>query len=139
MKIIELTQPLSELSPSWGGSCGFCAEIKKDYDKMFRVQKVHMHAGIGTHMDAPSHRFAGEASIGEIALEELIVPAYVIDVRKKADADYEISVEDIQEFENVYGKILPASLVIGFTGWSRFWNDSARQWSGTRRAGRQCR
>lgn len=123
MRLIELTQVLSERAPSWGGSCGFCAEVKKDYDRMFRVQKVQMHAGIGTHMDAPSHRFSGAASIGEIPLEELIVPVYVMDVRSKADAHYEISCEDILEFEAQWGEIAPETLFIGFTGWSRFWTD----------------
>lgn len=58
-KVEDLTQPLSASVPTWNGSCGFCLEIKKDYDQMFRVQQVKMHAGVGTHMDAPSHRIQG--------------------------------------------------------------------------------
>ncbi|MES2345752.1 MAG: cyclase family protein [Chlamydiota bacterium] len=120
---IELTHPLSSHIPTWNGSCGFSAVIKKDYDKMFRVQKIEMHAGIGTHMDAPSHRFEGMGSIADIPLETLVVPACVIDVRKKAHADYEISLEDIKAYEHQHGKIPQKSLVLGFTGWSRFWNE----------------
>lgn len=121
--IIELTHLLSPAVPTWNGSCGFCLEIKKDYDKVFRVQQIKMHAGLGTHMDAPSHRFPGGMSIDEISLEKLIAPVCVVDVSKKADADYEISVEDIENYEGIYGKIASGSLVIGYTGWGHFWGD----------------
>lgn len=122
-KIIDLTHPLSLDVPTWSGSCGFCLEIKKDYEKIFRVQQIKMHAGIGTHMDAPSHRFQEGISIADIPLEQLIVPACVIDVSQKADPDYEISVEDIEHYEITYGTIPKHSLVIGYTGWDRFWTN----------------
>lgn len=119
--IIDLTHSLTESVPTWTGSCGFCLEIKRDYDQVFRVNQVKMHAGVGTHMDAPSHRFEGGHSIADIALEHLIVPVCVIDVSTKADADYEISLEDLEEYEKKYGKTPKNSLVIGYTGWERFW------------------
>lgn len=124
-ELIDLTQPLCPESPTWNGSCGFCLDIKKDYDKMFRVQQIKMHAGIGTHMDAPSHRFEGAASIADLSLENMFVPAYVIDVVAKAHGDYTISIEDVRTFEREHGKIQPKSLVLGYTGWSRFWTDTA--------------
>lgn len=119
---IDLTHPLNPHVPTWGGSCGFCLEIKKDYDKLFRVQQIKMHAGAGTHMDAPSHRFKEGHSIADIPLDQLFVEACKIDV-SEAHADYEISVEDIKKYENSYGTIPTKSLVIGFTNWDRFWND----------------
>ncbi len=121
LKIVDLTHPLSSDIPTWNGSCGFCLEIKKDYDQMFRVQQVKMHAGVGTHMDAPSHRIQGGLSIADIPVEQLIVPLCVIDVSKKAGPDYELSHQDILDHEAAYGVIPPDALVIGFTGWSRFW------------------
>lgn len=120
---VDLTHSLTFEIPTWNGSCGFCLEVKKDYDQMFCVQKIKMHAGIGTHMDAPSHRFEGAMSIGDISLENLIVPACVIDVSKKAHADYEVSVDDIQNYETEHGKIMKNSLVIAHTGWGVFWHD----------------
>lgn len=122
--IVDLTHKLNADVPTWNGSCGFCLEIKKDYDKVFRVQQLKMHAGVGTHMDAPAHRFAGGLSIADIALEQLVVPACLIDVSEKAHADYEISVEDVEHYEKKFGRIPKNSLVIGYTGWDRFWKDS---------------
>ena len=115
----DLTQPISRRAPTWNGSCGFCLEIKKDYDRTFRVQQMKMHAGVGTHMDAPSHRFEMGISIADIPLDQLLAPLCIIDVSKKADADYRISMEDVL----AYGTIPPNALIIGFTGWSRFWNN----------------
>lgn len=123
-KVVELTHLLNPEVPTWNGSCGFCLEIKKDYDQIFRVQQMKMHAGVGTHMDAPSHRIQGGFSIADIPLEKFIVPACVIDVSAKADADYEVSIEDLDEYEKKYGQIPPGCLVIAYTGWSRFWSDS---------------
>jgi kynurenine formamidase len=124
-KIVDLTHPLSPNIPTWSGSCGFCLEIKKDYDRVFRVQQIKMHAGVGTHMDAPSHRIQGGLSIAEIPIEQFIVPACVIDVSERAGADYEISVEDVEKYERTYGIIPKDALVIGYTGWDRFWSDAA--------------
>ncbi|MDP1607818.1 MAG: cyclase family protein [Chlamydiales bacterium] len=121
---IDLTHPLSPNVPTWNGSCGFCLEIKKDYSDMFRVQQIKMHAGVGTHMDAASHRFQGGKSIADIPLKQLLfTPIHVIDVSQKAHADYEISVSDMEEYEKTYGSIPENALVIGFTGWHRFWQD----------------
>lgn len=121
--IIDLTHVLSSDIPTWNGSCGFIPEVKMDYDQHFRVQQIKMHAGVGTHMDAPSHRFEGAPSISDIPLQQLIVPACVIDVSAKATADYEISEEDVRRYEAAYGVIPQNSLVIGYTGWDRFWPD----------------
>jgi len=122
-RVVDLTQLLDPHVPTWNGSCGFCLEIKKDYDRVFRVQQIKMHAGVGTHMDAPSHRVQGGLSIAEIPVERLIAPICVIDVSKRAEADYEVSVRDIEEHEAAHGVIPQNALVIAFTGWSRFWMD----------------
>lgn len=122
-KIIDLTHPLSSHVPTWDGSCGFCLTIKQDYDQTFRLQHLTMQAGIGTHMDAPCHRIQGGLSIADIPLEQLIVPICVINVSEQADADYEISVKDVENYEKAHGAISKNSLVVGYTGWERFWLD----------------
>jgi kynurenine formamidase len=122
-QIIDLTQPLSPNAPSWHGSCGFCLDITSNYDDMFRVNALRMDAGIGTHIDAPAHLIPGGASVADIPCKQCIVPACIFDVSKKAHADYSISLKDVEEFEVKYGSIAPHSLVIGFTGWSRYWGD----------------
>ncbi len=84
-----------------------------------------MHAGVGTHMDAPSHRFEKGLSIADIPIDRLFAPLCIIDVSKKAHADYRISLEDLKTYEKLHGKIPPNALVIGFTNWQRFWGSES--------------
>jgi len=122
-KVIDLTQLVSSNAPTWHGSCGFCLDIKSNYDQMFRVNMLRMDAGIGTHLDAPAHLIPDGASISDILCEQCIIPACVLDVSKKVHADYAITLRDVEEFEAKYGLISTHSLVIAFTGWSRYWED----------------
>lgn len=74
---IDLTHTLSEETPSWDSGCGFNHEIKFDYDECdsavkLRVGQVKMHAGIGTHIDAPSHCIPGAATVEQLPLNTLI-------------------------------------------------------------------
>ena len=125
-KFIDLTHALDESSPSWEGDCGFHMEIKNDYngsteEVTFRSQYLHMYAGMGTHMDAPAHCVQGGRTIGNLSLQELIIPCYCIDISGKAAPDYKVSVEDIMAFESAHGLIAKGALVIIHTGWGQYW------------------
>ncbi|MBS0623467.1 MAG: cyclase family protein [Verrucomicrobia bacterium] len=122
--IIDLTHILTPSVPTWNGSCGFCLECKSDYDRLFRIQKMQLFAGIGTHLDAPAHRVKGGNCVAAISLERLIAPACVVDVSMQAHADYEVSLADIKHDEQCHGPIQKGALVIAYTGWSRFWLDN---------------
>jgi len=125
--LIDLTHKLTAQSPSWNLSCGYHADIKLDYDPSkpisFRVQQIKMHAGIGTHMDAPAHCIEGGKTIADIALNQLLAPCYVLDVSDKAHERYSVTLEDIQAFEERYEPIRDNSVLIVYTGWDQFWQD----------------
>lgn len=123
--IIDLTHTLTAEVPTWNGFCGFCLNVKENYDHDFLAQEMNMRSGIGTHMDAPAHRIQGGLAIDEIPIEKFIAPCCVIDVSDKAEADYQISVGDVEIYEKTFEKIPKGALVIGYTGWSRFWPDEA--------------
>ncbi len=123
---VDLTHSLNEGVPTWSGGCGFQLKIKMDYEEGLRVQKLQCHAGIGTHLDAPSHFIRGSWTAADLPLESLIVPAVVIDLKEKADPDFLLSREDIERFEALYGTIPEESLVLLHTGWDRFWNEPLR-------------
>ena len=130
-EIIDLTHSIDANIPTWEEGCGFQSEITLDYNHSsagtpFRVQSFHMRAGIGTHMDAPAHCVPNGKTIDQIAIHDFIKPCIVIDISKKADADYLLLVEDIITFENKYGKIASDSLVIVHTGWARYWHDTVK-------------
>ena len=124
---VDLTHPLSSTTPSWSGSCGFKHEIKLDYDDRpegvpFRIQKIIMHAGIGTHMDAPSHCVPGGKNIADIPLHDLVVPCVVIDISDHAHERYQVSPHDILVFEKCHGRIPKGCCVMIRTGWEKFWH-----------------
>lgn len=129
--IIDLTHTLDESAPSWNGSCGFHQTIKCDYDPQddgvsFRVQQLKMHAGIGTHIDAPAHCNRGTLTIDQLALSDLVAPCVIIDLSASADEGYTASVEEIKIFEAIHGEIEPGSFVIIRTGWEQFWKEPER-------------
>lgn len=129
-QLIDLTHSLSSHIPTWSGACGFNHIIHTDYDPQaiytFRTHKIHMHEGIGTHMDAPAHCIQGGRYIHELDLNELFSPCVVLDVSSQAHESYSLSPQDIIDFEHHYGKIPAGSFVIIYTGWERFWNDPER-------------
>lgn len=128
-QIIDLSHAINPNVPTWTGCCGFKSTIKCDYEDCetetkFRAQKFEMVASIATHMDAPAHCFAGAATIDQLELSNLLVPAVVIDISQKIkEADDQLTVQDIQEFESAFGTIPSQCLVIIYTGWSKHWND----------------
>lgn len=130
-KVIDLTHTLDETIPSWNGGCGFKHEIRLDYDDCatdvkFRVQQIKMHAGIGTHIDAPAHIIPGGLTVDQLSLQQLIAPCVMIDLSSRAHERYGVSVDDIFAFEEVHGIIQPQSFIIIRTGWDRFWSEPHR-------------
>jgi len=123
-KMIDLTHTLDSAAPTWNGDCGFTHQVIVDYPEACRVQSIEMNAGTGTHIDAPSHFIPNGMSAADIAIEEFIAPIVMIDVTKKVHADYYITAQDILDFEKNFGKIKSGSLVIGHTGWDRYWKHS---------------
>ncbi|MEN8237124.1 MAG: cyclase family protein [Pseudomonadota bacterium] len=133
LKLIDLTHTIAPNIPCWNGpkSCGFQHEIKLDYtdgnrDPGFRVQQITMHAGIGTHMDAPAHCVPGGDSIAELPLENFFAPCCVIDVSDRIHERYSLSVDDIRGFESQHGKLKENTFVIVYTGWEKFWGTPER-------------
>jgi len=80
----------------------------------------------GTHLDAPQHFAADGFPTDAIPLENLIAPAVVIDVSKKAaaDRDYRLSARDVRLFEDQHGRIKPGDIVLLRSGWSQYWPDA---------------
>jgi kynurenine formamidase len=72
----------------------------------------------GTHIDAPIHFAEGARTVDKIPVSQLIGPGFVIDVSRQAaaNADYLVSVADIEAFEAVHGQISESAIVLLNTG-----------------------
>lgn len=127
-KILELTHSLSNNIPSWDGKADFELSTVTDYKDctppdLFRTQKINASVSLGTHMDAPAHVIPGGRTIDKLTLEELVVDCVIIDVSQEANENYLVMPSAIEKFEKECGEIPPHSLVIFYTGWSKYWEN----------------
>jgi kynurenine formamidase len=90
----------------------------------------------GTHLDAPVHFAKGKWSVDEIPLQQLLGEAVVIDVSAAvgSNADYQISVADVEAWEKQNGKIPDNAILFFKTGWGKFYPD-AEKYLGTKDKG----
>lgn len=82
----------------------------------------------GTHLDSPVHFAEGKSTVDQIPLNRLVGPAVVIDVTPQAgaNADYLITVADIEAAEKQDGPLPANAIVLLRTGFSRRWPDAAK-------------
>lgn len=82
----------------------------------------------GTHVDSPIHFAEGKQTVDQIPLEKLIGNAVKVDVSAKAasNPDYQISTEDITNWEKTNGQIPDGSIVLLQTGFGKFYPDKAK-------------
>lgn len=121
--VLDLTQPLSEKFPNWEGTQKSPFEAKPlgnmEKDGYF-TRTISLPEHFATHMDAPAHFAAGAWTVDQIPAERLVGPLVVLDVtaQSKADADYQVTVDDVARWERAHGQILPGSIVLAHTGWA---------------------
>ena len=131
LEVIDLAWPLNGQSAFWPGDqykpfeLHAIATLEKDgvLSKAFSSPEH-----LGTHLDAPNHFEANQPSVDQLTSRELFAPGVVIDISAQAgaDADYRLSLDDVREFEDLYGPIPSGAVVLTYTGWSKFWNNPAR-------------
>ncbi|MDR9897394.1 cyclase family protein [Aetokthonos hydrillicola Thurmond2011] len=125
-QVVDLTQPLTSTIPIWSGDPR--VEIQPwatIANEGYFINRIAIGEHSGTHWATPNTFIMGATSAEQVPVEKLIAPAVVIDIQHKAlqDADYRLSVEDVQAWETRNGEIPSGSIVILFTGWQDKWLD----------------
>jgi kynurenine formamidase len=125
--VIDLTHTLNDHSPNWEGTekspfeTHDLGDIDRDgyYSRIFTTQEHY-----GTHLDAPAHFAKGMWTVEQIPPERLVQPLVVLDLRVKAknNPDYEISAEDVADWESAHGPVPSGAVVMAHTGWDARWN-----------------
>ena len=90
----------------------------------YQSEDVTFNSHTGTHLDAPCHFAYGTWCVTDIPVEHLIDrPAVVIDVTKSCsrNRDYEVTIDDVNQFESLYGRIPDGAVLMIKTGQSRYW------------------
>lgn len=82
----------------------------------------------GTHLDAPIHFSEAKQAADDIPVSRLVGPAIVIDISQAcaANADYQLTTEDIAKWEKEHNTIPNEAIVLVRTGWGRFWPDKKK-------------
>jgi kynurenine formamidase len=131
VEIVDLTQPLSEttpvikLPPPFANTPGLSRVLISRYDDRgpaWAWYTLTIGEHVGTHVDAPIHWVTGQdgPDIGSVAAETLVGPACVIDKTAETEAaggDYLLTVDDLDQWERVNGRIPEGAWVLLRTGW----------------------
>lgn len=132
-KFIDCSHPLQVGQIShWPGSKTFeRCHIMKIQSHGAEKEFYQMGSDNGTHMDAPSHFFKNGATLSQLSLSHFFGEACVIDVQQQVstNADYQISLEDLQLWERTFDKIPAGAIVCMRSGWSKFFTDSNKYYN----------
>lgn len=131
-RFVDLTYPFSADSVYWPTAEGF--KLETDFDGnteagyYYSAKKYSAAEHGGTHIDAPVHFAKGRHSVDQIPLEQLTGSGLIIDVTAqcRSNADYLVSVADIQNWEKSNGKIPDGSIVLLRTGFGKFYPDKKK-------------
>ena len=126
-RVVDLSHVISPSIPLWPGDPHVVFKVVATMSKdgyYLRSFTIGEHSA--THMNAPNSFIAGNTqAITSYPAEQRVVPAVVIDVRDKVaqNSDYQLTKQDVLDWEAKNGQIAPGSFVILFTGWEDRWGD----------------
>ena len=129
-RVIDLSYAINDKLVPWpGDEKYFEAKINATIEKNgYFTRSFWMLEHYGTHLDAPAHFPPGKATVDQIPANKFFGPAVLLDVREEAakDADYRLSVSQIEKWEHAHGQIPPGVIVLLRTGWASRWPDAQR-------------
>ena len=130
--VIDLSHPYNAATIYWPTEDGFLLERESggitEGGYWYAANRFRSAEHGGTHIDAPEHFAQDQWTVDEIPLDSLIGPAVLVDVRAQAEADpdYEVAVEDFEDWEARNGEIPGGAIVLIRTGFGSYWPDRAR-------------
>jgi kynurenine formamidase len=138
VRIVDLTQPLSERTPvlqlpePFVNTPGLSRRELSHFDERgpawaWSVLEIGEH--VGTHFDAPIHWITGRDGddVAGVPPDRLVGPAVVIDksAEAAADPDWLLTVDQVREFEAEHGPLPEGSWLLLRTGWDARAHDQA--------------
>ncbi len=92
-RLIDLTHTITPNAPTWDATPGYRLRVTHNYDPhltySFKSTHFSMYCNTGTHVDASAHYIPGGITTDQLAINDLVMPCYIIDVtdsvEKKAD------------------------------------------------------
>lgn len=83
------------------------------------LNRVSIVEHTGTHLDAPRHFAPEGAAVGDLPIDQLIVPLAVVDIREKSakDRDARVGREELLAWEQRHGRLPANACVAMLSGW----------------------
>jgi kynurenine formamidase len=129
-RVLDLSYAINDKLVPWPGDEKFFeAKVNATIEKNgYFTRSFWMLEHYGTHLDAPAHFPPGKATVDQIPARQLMGPAVVLDVRAEGakDADYQLPVAGVEEWEKRHGRIPEGAIVLLRTGWASRWPDAQR-------------
>ena len=123
---IALVTPPAQEAPAPSRFQDHRANAKLASDDASFAREILSPERYGTHLDAPARFEHGLWTVDQIPAERLVAPLVVLNVQSKAkyDPNYQISVNDVADWEQVHGQIPQGAVVLANTGWESRWNSA---------------
>lgn len=123
--VVDLTHPLFEGFPTYGGDKWFSMEPVFRFAKDgLNINRWTLVEHTGTHMDAPLHFSADGHSVADLPISDLVVPLVVIDISRRAqdDPDASLTPDDVKSWEAAHGPLPDGCCVVMNSGWYKLLN-----------------
>jgi kynurenine formamidase len=120
-KAVDLTHTFDEKFPTFDGKPGMSMQKTVDFKKDgYTIFRVTYEEHSGTHIDAPLHFTEAGTSVADLAIDTLVCPLCVIDIKNKAkdDANATVSKADIEAWVSANGAIPKGACVAMNSGWA---------------------
>jgi kynurenine formamidase len=129
-RVLDLSYAINDKLVPWPGDTRwFEAQVNASVEKNgYFTRSFWMLEHYGTHLDAPIHFPPGKTPVDQIPTKQLFGPAVVLDVRAAGarDADYQLAVGRVEEWEKAHGRIPEGAIVLLRTGWAARWPDAQK-------------
>jgi len=131
--VVDLTHAMGESAITWPSNDPFSVtKVFRDrvgegkggfwYESRDFSQSEHS----GTHLDAPAHFSEGKWRVDQIPVSSLVGPGVKVDITEKVrqdGLDSLLQLEDLESWENQYGRIPNGAVVVVHTGHGRFYHN----------------
>lgn len=133
-QFVDLTHTFAPGIPRWPGFPDEKRETIYGYEPGVGSLGVGFYAQVfthpgqwGTHVDPPAHFVKGLRTLDQIDVKEMILPLVVLDVHAQvgANPDYQVTLEDVRNWEGRHGPIPAGAFVALRTDWSQRWPDAS--------------
>jgi kynurenine formamidase len=115
-----LSQTIHPNIPRWSGDPRVAFEtVAQISDEGYRLRRISLGEHRGTHINAPSGFHDDGMSIGGFSERSRIAPAIVMDAAERSarNADYLVTLEDVQVWAQQFGSVPEGSIVLLYSGW----------------------